>query len=65
MKPYGRTTKNYGSTGCCPGHDAPYIRKWSGSYSSPHSVRKFRKLAKIQNRIRRHRNKFQMRKEGE
>ena len=57
MKPYGRTTIDYGDTGCCPGHDFPRLRRWSGSYSSANSKRTNRKWGKIQNRRRRRKDK--------
>ena len=59
MKPYGRTTEDYGDTGCCPGHDEPRIRKWSGTYSSKNSKRAARKDTKRQNRQRRRKDKRQ------
>lgn len=58
MKPYGRTTDDYGDTGCCPGHDEPVVRKWCGGINkSRAAAKKFRKNVKIQNRTRRRRDK--------
>ena len=57
MKPYGITTDDYGDTGCCPGHDKPVIYKWSGKYSSTHAQRSSVKSKKIQNRLRRRKDK--------
>ena len=47
------TTEDYGATGCCPGHDKPYIRKWSGTYSGKRSKKLAKQSKKIQNRMRR------------
>lgn len=60
MKPYGATTEDYGDTWCCPGHDFPRLRKWSGRYRSAHHMRASRELTKLQNRLRRHRDKQQL-----
>lgn len=62
MKPYGATTDNYGNTGCCPGHDDPYIKKWSGMYSNNQNRRIGTKVKKKQNRARRRKDKKAIKK---
>lgn len=57
MKPYCATTEDYGDTGCCPGHDNPSTRKWSGEYSSTHAQQKASRLTRLQNRSRRRKDK--------
>jgi len=64
MKPYGITTENYGDTGCCPGHDEPWIRKWSGRYRGVAHRRKTMQEAKQQNRTRRRKDKRELKKES-
>lgn len=63
MKPYGMTTDHYGDTGCCPGHDEPFIRKWSGKYSSNQWRRVARLHVKKETRRRRHEDKRKLQNE--
>lgn len=58
MKPYCATQDDYGDTGCCPGHDNPWIRKWSGMYKSN---RGYKNISQIQNRVRRRKDKQKLR----
>lgn len=60
MKPYGRKTETRKGTGCCPGHDSPRIHKWSGRYRSAASFRLDGKMAKVQNRTRRRKDRHQL-----
>ncbi len=55
MKPFIDLEKS--DTGCCPGHDDPPTRRWSGQYSSVHSKRSQKKAYDIAKRNRRHRDK--------
>ena len=54
MRPYAFKPNGGNDVGCCPGHDWPSTRRWSGSYSSAHSKRTHRKKNTIAKRIRRH-----------
>ena len=57
MKPYAAEASKGGNTGCCPGHDWPRLRRWSGKYNSAASKRKDSKCNKVAKRARRRRDK--------
>lgn len=57
MKPYSFDPEKKNDVGCCPGHDWPRTYRWSGKYSSPHSMRAASKANKEAKRNRRHKDK--------
>lgn len=64
MKPYAFDPKKKNNTGCCPGHDWPRTRRWSGRYSSANSKKTDRRDYTMAKRSRRRTDKQALRNEG-
>ena len=66
MKPYAYDPQSGKmDVGCCPGHDWPPTRRWSGSYSSKHSKRAKRRAYVVTKRRRRHLDKTRLNNEAD
>ena len=60
MKSYALSDNKYDDIGCCPGHDYPPTRKYSGTYRSYRSKRSKARIVKDAMRIRRRRDKHKL-----
>ncbi len=60
MKPYALSDDKYDDIGCCPGHDYPPTRKYSGTYKSRRSKHSKAKIVIEAKRLRRHRDKYKL-----
>lgn len=63
MKPYSIRPHVFADVGCCPGHDWPRTKRWSGSYSSAAHFKASSKMNKRAKRIRRHTDKANLKNE--